>query len=210
MAFFTFAIKQYRMILELLLQHLAIVGLSLAIAVCFALPVGYFLSRNKWASAAVVGFFSAIYAVPSLALFAIMLPFTGLGMRTAVIVISIYAQYILLRSVISGFESVGPSILEAGRGMGLRASEMLFTIQLPLAAPIIMSGIRIAAIASVGLAAIAATIHSGGIGVLLFDGISHLYAVKILWGVVLSVLFSYAANLIFGKAEIFLTKRAHV
>jgi len=98
--------------------------------------------------------------------------------------------------------------VEAGRGMGLGKTELLFSIQLPLAAPVILSGVRIAAIASVGMAAIAATIHSGGIGVLLFEGINYLHPAKIAWGVILSSILAFALNIGFSKAEAAATRRA--
>ncbi|MDR3365196.1 MAG: ABC transporter permease [Clostridiales Family XIII bacterium] len=207
--FFTYATKHWGRMLELLLQHLEIVGIVLGISICFAIPIGYLLTHSKIASAFVIGLFSVLYAVPSLAMFAILLRFTGLGMKTAVIAISIYAQYILLRSVTAGFSSVESSVLEASRGMGLGKAEILFRIQFPLAAPVFLSGIRIATIASVGLAAIASTIHSGGIGDLLFEGINNLYPVKIVWGVILSSGLAFALNFGLGKAERYLTKRAH-
>jgi osmoprotectant transport system permease protein len=206
--FFVFFAKNYRRLLEMVSQHLFIAFVSLAIAAAFALPVGFLLYRKKSLSTAVIGVFSVLYSIPSLALFTVFLPITGIGMKTAVIVISIYAQFIMLRNTVAGFQSVSPSVLEASRGMGLSGWEILVRIQLPLAAPVLLSGLRIAALSSIGITAIAATINSGGIGTILFEGIRNVYAVKIIWGVILTSSLSFAANQLINMAENYCSKRA--
>jgi osmoprotectant transport system permease protein len=208
MQLFTFFIKQHHRLLILVLQHLTIVGFSLGVSFIFSLSVGYLLTKNKLASTVVVGFFSALYAIPSIALFALLLPMSGLGLRTAVIVISIYAQFILLRSVIAGFKSIDRAVIETSLGLGLSSAEILFRIQLPLAAPVILSGLRLASVAAIGIATIAASINSGGIGVLLFEGIRNLYPEKIIWGIILSSALCFGANQLFGRLEKFFAKRA--
>jgi osmoprotectant transport system permease protein len=206
--FASFTSKHYDRLFSLMGQHLVIVGLSLGFSVAFALPVGYFLAKSKPASAAVIGFFSAVYSIPSLALLSVLMRYTGLGMRTAVLAISIYAQFILLRSTVTAFQSLDESVVEACRGMGLGPFETLWRVQLPLAAPVLVSGLRLASIASIGIATIAATIHSGGIGELLFEGIRTIYAVKIVWGVIMSSALAFAANRLIGWAERYFTRRA--
>jgi osmoprotectant transport system permease protein len=151
---------------------------------------------------------SVLYAIPSLALLAILIPVTGLGMKTAILVISLYAQFILLRSIITGFQSIDESILESCKGMGLSALETLLWVQLPLTAPVLVSGIRLSTLASVGIATIAASINSGGIGELMFEGMRSLYVEKILWGILLSTLLCLIANQLFGRAEAYFTRRA--
>ncbi|MDR0719715.1 MAG: ABC transporter permease [Treponema sp.] len=204
----TFFIKQRQRLLLLVLQHLGIVGLSLGVSFIFALTVGYLLTKNKLASTVAVGFFSALYSIPSIALFALLLPMSGLGLRTAVIVISIYAQLILLRSVIAGFKSIDEAIIETSLGLGLSPGEILFRIQLPLAAPVILSGVRLASVSAIGIGTIAASINSGGIGALLFEGIRNLYPEKIIWGIILSSSLCFGANQLFGKLERLFAKRA--
>ncbi|MDR2747256.1 MAG: ABC transporter permease [Treponema sp.] len=207
-AFFIFFAKNYRRLLGMLSQHLLIVLLSLAIAAAFALPVGFLLHRRKSLSTAVIGIFSVLYSIPSLALFTVFLPITGIGMKTAVIVISIYAQFIMLRNTVAGFQAVNPSILEASRGMGLSGWEILIQVQLPLAAPVLLSGLRIAALSSIGITAIAATINSGGLGTILFEGIRNVYTIKIIWGVILTSALSFGANQLINLAENYCSKRA--
>jgi osmoprotectant transport system permease protein len=206
--FFVFFIKNYHRLLVMVSQHLFIVLLSLAISIAFALPVGFLLYRKKSLSTAIIGIFSVLYSIPSLALFTVFLPITGIGMKTAVIVISIYAQFIMLRNTMAGFQAVNPSILDASRGMGLSGWEILIQIQLPLAAPVLLSGLRIATLSSIGITTIAATINSGGLGTILFEGMRNVYAVKIIWGVVLTSSLSFATNQLISRAENYCSKRA--
>jgi osmoprotectant transport system permease protein len=208
MGFFEFFLRYHERLFTLLLQHVEIVVLSLAVSICFALPIGYFLSRFKVAAGVVVGLFSAVYAIPSIAMFSFLLPATGLRMRTAVIAISIYAQYILLRSAIAGFRAVDPAVYEAVRAMGLNAAEVLWRVQLPLAAPALVSGVRVAAVASVGLATISATINSGGIGVLMFEGLGTYNMTKIVWGSLLAMFVSFLTNFLLSAVENRLARRA--
>ena len=208
MNIFAFFLNNYGRLLLLLGQHLEIVGLTVGISICFAFPVGYFLSRSKLATSLVVGLFSAIYSIPALAMFSFLLPVTGLGMWTAVTGISIYTQFLLLRGTIAAFHSVDRNVLEAAKGMGLGRSEILFTIQLPLAAPVFLSSLRLAVIASIGITVIAAAINSGGLGVLMFEGIRNLYMAKIFWGIILSCALSLLANKLFGSLEAYFSRKA--
>jgi osmoprotectant transport system permease protein len=207
-AFFVFSVKNYHRLLEMVSQHLLIVLLSLGFSIAFALPVGFLLHRKRSLSTTVVGIFSVLYSMPSLALFTAFLPLTGIGMKTAVIVISIYAQFIMLRHTIAGFQSVNPAILEASRGMGLSGLEILIQVQLPLAAPVLLSGLRIAALSSIGIATIGATINSGGLGTILFEGIRNVHTVKIIWGVILTSSLSFVVNQLINRGENYCSKRA--
>lgn len=204
----SYLLKHYDKLLLYLLQHLEIVAASLGLAVIFAVPVGLALSRSKLASTAVLGIFSVLYSIPSLALFSFFLPITGLGMKTAVIVVAIYAQFILLRNTVAGFQSVDASVLESGNGMGLSALQRFYYIELPLALPVVIAGVRIALVASIGIATIAATVNGGGIGTLLFEGLRNMYPVKIFWGIILSSGLSFGANQALIKLENHLLKRA--
>ena len=196
-----FLVKHYDMLALSLLQHLEIVLIALAFSMAFAVPVGLALSRTKWVSTVVLAVFSVLYAIPSLALFSFFLPFTGLGLKTAVIVVAIYLQFILLRNTVAGFTSVDAAIIEASRGMGMGSFQMFFDIELPLALPVIIAGIRIAVVSAIGLATIAATINAGGIGTLLFEGLRNLYPVKIFWGIILSSGLSLTANQLLMQFE---------
>jgi len=197
----TYLLKYYMQMSTLLLEHLHIVFLSIVISLLLAIPVGLLLTRLKWLSTVVLSFFGVVYSIPSLALFAFLIPIFGLGKITAIVVLVIYNQYILVRNTLTGFASIDPAIIEAGKGMGLSAKQLFLKIQLPLALPIILGGIRIATVSTIGIATIAAVIHAGGLGVLLFDGLRMNYLPKILWGTILSSGLAYFSNQILLSFE---------
>ncbi|HEY8805005.1 MAG TPA: ABC transporter permease [Clostridium sp.] len=182
--------------LTLLLQHLQIVSLSILISLVIAIPISVFILRSKVLSVFVLSSLGVMYSVPSLALFALLIPILGLGEGTAIFVLVIYDQYILVRNIYSAFESIDPSIIEAGIGMGFNSFKLFLKIQLPLALPIILGGVRIATITTIGIATIASVINAGGLGVILFDGLRMDYLPKILWGTIMAAGLALVANYI--------------
>lgn len=189
-----YLLKYYPQMLTLLVEHLQIVVVSVVISLVLAIPIGILIARSKYVSTAVLSFFGVVYSIPSLALFSLFIPLFGLGKVTAIIVLVIYNQFILVRNTLTGFQSIDAGIIEAAKGMGLSALQLFFKIELPLAMPIILGGIRIATVSTIGIATIAAVIHAGGLGVLLFDGLRMNYLPKILWGTIMSSLLAYSAN----------------
>ena len=135
-----------------------------------------------------------IYAIPSLALFAILIPATGLGKTTAIIVLILYNQYVLLRNFLAGLRGVDPAMLEAAAGMGMTTLQMLYKIRLPLSLNPLFAGLRLAAVSTIGIATIAATINAGGLGSILFDGLRSMNMYKIMWGALLSACLAIGAN----------------
>lgn len=186
--------KYYDKMAQLLAEHLYIVSLTIVLSLLISIPVSILILRSKLLSNLVLAIFGAIYSIPSLALFALLVPLIGLGKKTAIFVLVIYNQYILIRNVLAGFNSIDPSIVEAGIGMGLSKSQLFFKIQLPLAFPIILGGIRISTVVTIGIATIAAVINAGGLGVILFDGLRMNYLPKILWGTIMSAGLAFCAN----------------
>jgi osmoprotectant transport system permease protein len=184
-----------------LLQHIELTGLTLLISIVIASALSLLLMRSRWLSQLVVGFFSAVYAIPSMALFALLIPLFGLGEKTAVIVLVIYNQFILVRNILSGFHSVDPAVVESAYGMGMSEPQIFFKIRLPLASPVILAGIKIASVSTIGIATIGATINSGGLGTLLFEGLQTMNMVKILWGTLLSSLLAIAVNFLLAALE---------
>ena len=180
-----YLINNFAEVSRLFLQHLFLVSLSLYIGILIALPVGYILSKTKFLSGLIIYILGIIYTIPSLALFAILIPFVGLGLKPALIALVLYSQLILIRNIVLGFQSVDSAIIEAGRGMGLNNFQLFLKVEFPLASPKIISGLRIAVISSVGIATIAAFINAGGLGVLIFDGLYQNYIPKIVLGTIL-------------------------
>lgn len=174
-------------ILEPFLEHVMMVGITMVLSVCVAAALSVLLMRFRHLNQWLIGLFSMIYCIPSLALFAILIPFMGLGMKTAVFVLVLYNQFYLVRSIDTGFREIDKKVLEAAKGIGMTAFQRFLWVQLPLALPTILSGIRLAAISTVSIATIAATISAGGLGSLLFEGLRIRNYVKIGWGVLLSV-----------------------
>lgn len=180
--------------LEAFEQHLMLVIVSLAISFVLAIVISYLLLKLPRAQRAVENLFGAIYSVPSLALFALMIPITGLGDETAIIALVIYNQYLLIRNILAGINGIDKSVLEAGTGMGMSQSQMFAKVILPLAAPSIIAGIRLAVVSTTGIATIAASINAGGLGTVLFSGMRTMDSQKIFIGTVLCIIIAFVAD----------------
>ena len=165
-------------------QHAVMVLASLGIALVIAgAMILLLMHRKNWLNG-LTYFFSLLYSVPS---FALLLPISGLGMRTAIIVLTIYCEYVLLRTFITGIQEIDPALIEVAKGMGMTRKQVFFKVQLPLATPAIFSGLQVALASTMGIATIAATINAGGLGQLLFEGLQSQQVVPILWGTLLTV-----------------------
>lgn len=168
-------------------QHAVMVLASLGIALVIAgAMILLLMHRKNWLNG-LTYFFSLLYSVPSFAFFALLLPISGLGMRTAIIVLTIYCEYVLLRTFITGIQEIDPELIEVAKGMGMTRKQVFFKVQLPLATPAIFSGLQVALASTMGIATIAATINAGGLGQLLFEGLQSQQVVPILWGTLLTV-----------------------
>lgn len=168
-------------------QHAVMVLASLGIALVVAgVVILLLMNRKNWLNG-LTYFFSLLYSVPSFAFFALLLPISGLGMRTAIIVLTIYCEYVLLRTFITGIQEIDPALIEVAKGMGMTKKQVFCKVQLPLATPAIFSGLQVALASTMGIATIAATINAGGLGQLLFEGLQSQQVVPILWGTLLTV-----------------------
>src|SRR6185437_8150867 len=129
----------------LLLRHLQITAIALAFALAIALPLGLLVNRFRWLAVPIVGTLGILYTIPSLALIILLIPAFGLGSKPVIIALIIYAQIILIRNVLVGLQSVSPAMLEAARGMGMNPWQIWWRVQFPLALPMMLAGVRIAA-----------------------------------------------------------------
>ncbi len=184
-----------------LLEHLGIVGVTMMLSILLAILIAGFIMRSRLASQVTVSIFGVIYSIPSMALFALLIPFSGLGAKTAILVLVVYNQFILVRNIIAGFEGVNPAIVEAAAGMGMSAWQSFWQVRFPLASPVIIAGIRIAAVSTIGIATIAATINAGGLGAILFDGLRTHNNAKLWWGTILASLLAIVANQLLSLLE---------
>ena len=191
----SYLINSYNKLLTALFQHIAIVVVTMLIAVCIAGIITLLMQNKKALPGMVITVLSVFYSIPSLALFALLIPFTGLGRTTAVIVLVVYAQYILVRNFSMGLNEVDKGILEAAKGMGMSETEIFRKVQFPLAAGSFVAGIKLATTSTIGIATIAASINAGGLGTILFDGLRTLNIVKIFWGTILTVALCIPVNI---------------
>lgn len=197
----TFLQKHPEKIYEPLLEHIQLVVITLLISVAIAALLTVLSMQYQKLGQVLMNLFSVVYSIPSLALFALLIPVTGLGRTTAVVVLTAYNQYLLLRNFITGLNEVDPAVREAAAGIGLNRMQMLLIVQVPLAKKAILAGIRLAVVSTIGIGTIAASINAGGLGTLLFDGLRTMNTVKILWGSMLSAAFAILLNALLKLAE---------
>ena len=193
--------RYYDRLLQAALEHLELAAMTLVISLILAAGLTLLCSNSKTVSRILVNVLSMVYSIPSLAMFALLIPLTGLGKTTAVIVLVIYNQYLLLRNILAGLDEVDKGIVEAATGMGMTKLQILVKIKLPLARQAILAGVRIAAVSTVGIATIAASINAGGLGTILFDGLRTMNTAKILWGSLLSAVLAVGLDGFLRLAE---------
>lgn len=172
---FAFYARNSREALGLLGEHLFLVLVSTVIAVAIGVPLGIALTRRPAWRGPVLGLANVFQTIPSLALFGFLIPLPflgGIGARTAIVALVVYALLPIVRNTYTGIAGVEPAVREAGRGMGMTDGELLRLVELPLAAGVILAGIRVATVVSVGIATIGAAIGAGGLGVYIFRGVA--------------------------------------
>lgn len=169
-------------------EHVILTFWAVAIGLVIALPLGVLAHRFRWSQSPILGLTGAIYTIPSLALFALLVPVTGLGRTTAEIGLVGYTLLILVRNVVAGLEAVPDEVREAARGMGFTPRGTLAHVELPLAIPAIVAGVRIATVTTIGLVTVTALIGQGGFGQLIYDGLLRDFRTPLVLGALLSVL----------------------
>lgn len=200
----TFLIERRAEISAMVGQHVFLVFVSTCVAVALGVPLGLFLTRRPLLARPVIGLASVMQTVPSLALFGFLIPIPwvgGIGNRTAIVALVLYALLPILRNTYTGILSVDPAVVEAGRGLGMTDWQRLRLIEIPMAMPMILAGVRIATVVSVGLATIAAAIGAGGLGNIIFRGLSMVDARLILAGAIPAALLAIAADALLGTVE---------
>jgi osmoprotectant transport system permease protein len=186
-----------RDILDLTLEHLFLVSLSMAIAAAVAIPAGILLTRRTFLQRWVLGFANVMQTVPSLALFGFLIPLPflgGIGKHTAIVALVLYALLPILRNTLTGILSVDPAVRESAIAMGMTGRQLLWEVELPLATRTILAGLRIATVTTIGTATIAAAIGGGGLGVFIFRGLASVDTTLLLAGAVPAALIAVAAD----------------
>jgi osmoprotectant transport system permease protein len=185
----------------LLGQHVGLVAISTAIASALGLPLGVLVARRPAWRRPVLGLANVFQTIPSLALFGLLIPVFGIGAWTAITALVVYALLPIVRNTYAGIAGVDPAVREAGRGMGMTDGELLRLVELPLAAGVILAGVRIATVVSVGIATIAAAIGAGGLGVYIFRGVATVDNTLILAGAIPAALLALLADALLGFVE---------
>jgi osmoprotectant transport system permease protein len=186
--------------------HIFLSFVSVAVALVIALPVGVISARYRKIYPPVTFVTGVLYSIPSLALFAILISIPGVAIGPAPVIIALvaYSLLILIRNTVAGLDSVPQETIDAARGMGLTNHQILFRVELPLALPVIVAGIRIATVTIIGIATIGAYINGGGLGTLIFDGISRQFPTMIIAGAVLATALAIIADVLLLALERYL------
>jgi osmoprotectant transport system permease protein len=191
-------------LLEATLQHLWLVGASIVLAAIIGIPLGILVTRRPFLNKPILGGANIIQTIPSLALFGFLLPAPWIGERAdrlAILALTLYALLPLIRNTYTGIKGVDRAVVEAGRGMGMTSRQLLWQVELPLALGVIVAGVRVAAVISVGLATIAAAIGAGGLGEYIFRGLAMVNNQVILAGAIPAALLAIGADLSLGWLE---------
>ena len=199
-----FMLQNHTEVLELTFEHLKLVGISTLLAVLVGIPLGILITRWPSLNKPVLGGANIIQTIPSLALFGFLLPAPWIGARAdrlAILALALYALLPLIRNTYAGIQGVDRAIVEAGRGMGMTDHQLLFQVELPLALGVIIAGVRIATVISVGLATIAAAIGAGGLGEYIFRGLAMVNNQVILAGAVPAAAMALLADVSLGWLE---------
>lgn len=191
-----YLIDQRDRILDALVQHLQLTVGAVGIGLAMSALLAALALRFRWAASPITGVTAALYTIPSVAAFALLVPHTGLSATTALIALVAYTLLILFTAIVTGFRSVPGEVRDAATGMGLGRARRLFSIELPLAMPYIITGLRVATVTTVGLVTVASIIGQGGLGQLIYDGLRRSFWTPMTVGASLSILLALSLDLI--------------
>ena len=199
----TYLLHHLPIVARLTQEHLELVLAALAVSCALAFPLGILAARRRWIERTALGVFSALYTVPSLALLAILVRYAGLGFTTALIALVAYAQYVLVQTTVAALREVPAPLIEAADAMGMTQRQRLWRVEIPVALPVMLGGIRIALVTLIALATLTAYAGAGGLGTLIFEGLSRQYPQETLAGSVPAALMAIVADALLRAAERF-------
>ncbi|MFJ7725794.1 glycine betaine ABC transporter substrate-binding protein [Neobacillus sp. NPDC097160] len=199
--FWNYLTGNYQQIFNLLGEHLYLSIISVLIAIIIGIPLGILISNEPKLSKPIIGTTNVIQAVPSLALLGFLIPFIGIGSAPAIVMVVLYSLLPIVKNTYTGLTNIDGDILEAAKGIGLTKSQTMRKVQLPLAFPMIMAGIRISAVTAVGLMTIAAFVGAGGLGYLVFSGVQTVDNHMILAGAIPACILALLIDFVVGKLE---------
>jgi len=204
MSLLQFFLSHKQEIATLVLEHLWFVGVSIVIAVVIGIPLGILLTRRPGWKPMILGGSNIVQTIPSLALFGLMLPLPWLGARAdrlTITALTLYALLPIIRNTFAGISAIDAPVREAATGMGLNSRQLLWHVELPLASPVILAGVRVATVITIGVATIAAAIGAGGLGELIFRGVAMVDTNVILAGAIPAALMALFADVGLGFVQ---------
>ena len=181
---------------NLFLKHLSLVLIIMVISIIIGIPLGLLVARYKRLYLPMITASGLLYTIPSIAAFALLIPFTGLSPATAIIPLVLYNQLVLIRNTAAAVNGIDPLLLEVGRAMGMKSQQLLFRVTLPLALPVIVAGIRIATVTTIGIVALASLVGQSTLGDLIFQNLAFFDPDPILAGAILTAAFAIVADLL--------------
>ncbi|MGI5908576.1 MAG: ABC transporter permease [Christensenellales bacterium] len=182
-------------------EHVYLAFTAVALACIVGIPVGLLINRNERLANGVIGVANVMQTVPSLAMFALLIPLVGIRDKNAILALFLYALLPIIKNTYIGIRNVDPSIIEAAMGMGMSNMQILYKVQMPLAVPVIMGGVRIATVTGIGVATIATLIGAGGLGTLIYQGIGMMNYPMMIWGAISAALLALLTDFVLGLFE---------
>ena len=210
MTLINFILERKLEIISRIVEHIQLTGVSVLLAIGVGVPIGIILSKTKKLIPPVIGIVNIIQTIPSLALLGLLIPLLGIGFKPAILALFLYSLLAIVKNTLTGINNVENSIIEAGTGMGMTSSQILIKIELPLAIPVIFSGIRIATVACIGIATLCASIGAGGLGQFIFRGISMVNNNMILAGAIPSALLAIIFDFILHLLEKYFSPKTNI
>ncbi len=192
-------------ILALTGEHIRLTAISLFFALLIGIPAGILITNVKWLQKPILGVANVMQAIPSMALLGFAIPLLGIGSLPAIVVVILYSLLPIIKNTYTGLSGIDPTMMEAAKGIGMKGKEILRKIQLPLALPVIMTGVRVSAVTAVGLMTIAAFIGAGGLGTLVFAGIRTVNHLQILAGAIPACILALLVDYLGGTIEYLIT-----
>jgi osmoprotectant transport system permease protein len=199
--FMSYLIDTFTPIAGPFVEHVELTVIALVIALAIAVPLSVLLARVRWLRGPVLGVLGVIYTIPSLSLLVLLIPLFGLGGTPAIIALVAYAQLVLVRNTVVGLTGVDPAIVEAARGMGMSGWQRFRQVELPLALPLILAGVRLATLSIIAIGTVAALVGAGGLGTPLLIGVTTGDTRKIIAGSIAVAVLAFGANTILRILE---------
>ncbi len=191
---------------NLFLKHLTLVVVIMLISIAIGIPLGLLVARYKRLYLPLITASGLLYTIPSIAAFALLIPFTGLSPATAIIPLVLYNQLVLIRNTAAAVNGIDPLLLEVGRAMGMKSRQLLFRVTLPLALPVIVAGIRIATVTTIGIVALASLVGQSTLGDLIFQNLAFFDPDPIAAGAILMAAFAIVADLLLLSIQVALNR----